>query len=52
MDLTQKHCIPCESGDPPIADEKEDDLKVQVPQWLLLRDGEHKLRRQFKFKNF
>ena|SRR3989338_4403295 len=52
MDLTQKHCIPCESGDPPIADEKEDDLKVQVPQWLLLRDGEHKLRRQFKFKDF
>lgn len=51
-DLTKKHCIPCESGDPPVPEEKEDELKVQVPDWLLLRDGEHKLRRQFKFKTF
>lgn len=51
-DLTKKHCIPCESGDPPLPDSKEDELKVQVPSWLLLRDGEHKLRRQFKFKDF
>lgn len=52
MDLTKKHCIPCESGDPPLSSSKEDELKTQVPEWSLLRDGEHKLRRQFKFKNF
>lgn len=52
MDLTKKHCIPCESGDPPLTDSKEDELKSQVSNWLLLRDGEHKLRRQFKFKDF
>ncbi len=51
-DLTKKHCIPCESGDPPVSEAKEDELKVQVQNWLLLRDGEHKLRRQFKFKDF
>lgn len=59
-DLTKKHCIPCESGDPSLPDEKEDELKVQTPGWSLLRDpsassgqvSAHKLRRQFKFKDF
>jgi len=52
MDLTTKHCIPCESGDPPLSESVEDELKIQVPDWILLRDSEHKLRRQFKLKNF
>lgn len=52
MDLTQKHCIPCESGDPPVSDEREKELHTQIPKWLLLRDGTHKLRRQFSFKDF
>lgn len=51
-DLTKKYCIPCESGDPPLPDEKEDELKVQIPDWSLIRDNEHRLRRQFKFKTF
>jgi 4a-hydroxytetrahydrobiopterin dehydratase len=51
-DLTKKHCIPCEGGDPAVSDEKEDEFKKQVPQWILLRDGTHRLRRQFKLKNF
>ena len=52
MDLTQKHCVPCEMGAPPLLDEKEEELMKKTPGWLLLRDGTHKLRRQFKFKNF
>lgn len=52
MDLTQKHCIPCESGDPPVSEEREKELHKEIPQWLLLRDGTHRLRRQFKFKDF
>lgn len=52
MDLTQKHCIPCEEGGDPLSDDKENELKTQIPDWLLLRDGTHKLRRQFKFKTF
>jgi 4a-hydroxytetrahydrobiopterin dehydratase len=51
-DLTQKHCIPCEGGDPAVSEEKEEELKKQIPNWLLLRDGTHRLRRQFKLKNF
>lgn len=52
MDLTQKHCVPCEGGTPPLPDEKEDELVQQTPEWLLIRDGTHKITRQFKFKNF
>lgn len=56
MDLSQKHCVPCEGGTPPLTDTEEDKLKQEVPQWILLRsDGQtvvHKLRRQFQFNNF
>lgn len=52
MDLTKKHCVPCEGGDPPLPDEKEDEFIKQVQDWILLRDGTHKITKQFKFKNF
>ena len=59
MDLTQKHCVPCEGGTPPLPDEKEDEVlkrvqhdNKQVSDWLLIRDGTHKITRQFKFKDF
>ena len=52
MDLTAKHCAPCEEGLPPLSEEKENELIKQVSDWILLRDGKHKIRRQFKFKNF
>lgn len=60
MDLSQKHCIPCEGGDPALTDEKEDELKPSIPEWILLRNPStnsgqvlvHKLRRQFTFKTF
>ena len=56
QDLTQQHCVPCEGGTPPLTDKEEDKLKEQTPQWLLLRNNQnivvHKIRRQFKFKNF
>lgn len=59
MDLTQKHCVPCEGG-MPLSDQEEDRLIKQTPDWLLFRDPSassgqavvHKLTRQFKFKNF
>lgn len=56
MDISQKHCVPCEGGTPPLPDSKEDELKKEVPDWILLRnDGQtvvHKLRRQFTFADF
>ena len=52
MDLTKKHCVPCEGGTPPLTNEKEDGLIKQTPNWLLLRDGTHRIRRMFTFKDF
>ncbi len=53
MDLTQKHCVPCEGGAPPLKDSEEEKLKEKISDsWFLIRDGTHKLRRQFKFKDF
>ena len=52
MDLTQKHCVPCEGGTSPLPNEKEDHLITQTPDWLLVRDGRHKITREFRFKTF
>lgn len=58
-DLTQKHCVPCEGGMSPLTDEKEEEMLKLIQHdpsassgWILLRDGTHKITRQFKFKNF
>ena len=58
MDLTKKHCVPCEGGTPPLSDEKENEMLKRVQHdkntsgWLLLRYGTHRIRRMFRFKNF
>jgi len=56
MSLWNKHCVPCEGGTPPLSDEKENEMLKQIQHdnegWILLRDGTHKIIRQFKFKNF
>lgn len=51
-DLTKKHCVVCEGGMPPLPNEKEDELIKQTPDWLLLRDKAHRIRRVFTFKDF
>ena len=62
MDLTKKHCVPCERGMPPLSNEKEDEMLKSLRHdpsassgqagWILLRDGDHRIRRQFKFNDF
>lgn len=52
MDLIAKHCVPCEGGTPPLSDIDEDRYIKEIPSWTLLREGTHKIRREFKFKNF
>ncbi len=52
MDLTKKHCVPCEGGTPPFSQAQEDEYIEKVKDWSLIRDSEHKLRRQFKFDDF
>ena len=47
--LTQKRCVPCEGGTPPLVEDKVKQLLPQVPGWEL---EEGKLVRRFKFQNF
>ena len=52
MELTKKHCVPCEGGIPPLTDEEEDSYLKETPTWTLIREGTHKLTKEFKFKDF
>ena len=52
MDLTKKHCVPCEGGTLPLSEEKENELIKQTAEWRLSRDGVHKISRMVKFKDF
>lgn len=50
MDLTQKHCVPCEGGTPSLTKEQIRPLLANVPGWLLIHD--QALEKQFVFKDF
>lgn len=47
--LTDKRCVPCEGGTPPLGAAQIKDLILQVPAWSL-KEGH--LCRSFKFKTF
>ena len=49
MDLTQKKCIPCEAGTPPLEEAKINELLKEIPAWTLKEGHVYK---KFKFKNF
>ena len=48
-DLTQKRCVPCAGGTPPLTDGRVKQLLPQIPGWEL---EEGKLVSRFKFQNF
>ena len=60
--LSQKHCIPCEGGAPPLEGEKLNEYLIQAPGWQVSDDNnspsyktsakQRKIRREFKFKDF
>lgn len=52
MDLAKKHCVPCEGGTPPILKDDENKYIKSLPPWSLIREGTHKIKKLFKFKNF
>ena len=49
MDLTQKKCVPCEAGMPPLEEAKVNELLKEIPAWSL-KEGH--LYKKFKFKDF
>jgi 4a-hydroxytetrahydrobiopterin dehydratase len=51
MDLTQKKCVPCEGGTPPLDRAQATALLKQISGWALGDDAKW-LIKQFKFANF
>ena len=49
MDLTQKKCVPCEAGTPPLDEAKVNELLKEIPAWTL---KDSRLYKKFKFRNF
>lgn len=51
--LNELKCIPCRSTDPPLQEDQIAELLQQVPEWKVYeKEGEKRLERAFKFKNF
>ena len=51
VDLTQKKCVPCESGMPPLARQEAKALMGQLTGWTLSGDARW-LSKEFKCKDF
>jgi 4a-hydroxytetrahydrobiopterin dehydratase len=51
MSLTQKTCVPCKGGIPPLTAEHARKLLAETPGWSL-KDEAAKIERTFSFKNF
>jgi 4a-hydroxytetrahydrobiopterin dehydratase len=49
--LTDKRCVPCRGGIPPLELEAAQSLLMQAPDWKLLDDG-RRIERKFWFSNF
>lgn len=50
-ELTRKHCVSCESGVPPLAPDRVQELLRAVPNWRLAQDGK-RIRREWRVKDF
>ena len=51
MDLTEKKCVPCQGGEPPmLRDEINKNLEELGSGWELV--GTKKIRKDFEFKSF
>jgi 4a-hydroxytetrahydrobiopterin dehydratase len=48
--LTEKTCVPCRGGVPPLAEDEAENFLGQTPGWEL-REGK-RIERTYKFKNF
>ncbi len=51
MDLTQKHCVPCEGAMPALSPEEVNRYKAGVLGWTVSPDSK-KLSREFTFPDF
>ncbi len=51
MKLSEKSCVPCQGGSPPLNLEEAQKCLAQTPDWNLFHEGT-RLERRFAFKNF
>ena len=49
MDLTKKHCVPCEGGIPPMSKSEAEKYLKEIKGWQLIGN---KIEKELKFKNF
>lgn len=49
-DLSEKNCVPCRGGVPPLKGEELRALAAQIPGWSVV--DEHHLRVEFEFPDF
>ncbi|MGH6661681.1 MAG: 4a-hydroxytetrahydrobiopterin dehydratase [Rhodospirillales bacterium] len=49
--LTEKACIPCKGGIPPLPEPEAQSLLAQTPGWEILEHGKL-IERTYRFKNF
>jgi 4a-hydroxytetrahydrobiopterin dehydratase len=49
--LSQRTCVPCRGGIPPLPADRVAELLAQVPGWEA-RDGSSAIEARFRFKNF
>lgn len=52
VELCKVKCEACRVGAPVVTDEEIEALGPQVPEWKILNEGERKIQRIFRFKNF
>jgi 4a-hydroxytetrahydrobiopterin dehydratase len=50
VSLTEKHCMPCKGGVPPLRGEELRKLSAQIPDWKVI--DEHHLTKTFSFPDF
>jgi 4a-hydroxytetrahydrobiopterin dehydratase len=52
-ELVDMQCIPCRGDAPQVTEEEMKEYLPQVPEWQVITvDGERRLKRAYKFKNF
>jgi 4a-hydroxytetrahydrobiopterin dehydratase len=51
MNLSDKTCVPCQGGMPPLNVEEAERLLAQTPGWSLIQDNT-RLEKRFIFNNF
>ncbi|WP_440995398.1 4a-hydroxytetrahydrobiopterin dehydratase [Arhodomonas sp. SL1] len=51
MSLSEKHCVPCQGGIPPMDRDEAERHREQLPDWEITGEP-MRLRRAFRFRNF